>query len=125
MQFNKANELYILKGRKSRKFCRVCAFSLIGEKAVIERHYEFHHEEFETPEFLQKDQEPLDPCYKNWPKYKDDPENVELELLTPKKKVIYTRKRKEKQEKKDSYKKIANNQNKYEDIDIGELSKRA
>ena len=55
MKTNEANELFIRRGRKPRKFCRVCAFNLVGEKEVLARHYEFYHEELKNPEWLQKD----------------------------------------------------------------------
>ena len=55
MKSNQAGELYIMKGRKPRKFCRVCAFNLKGETALIKKHYEFMHDELKNPEWLLKD----------------------------------------------------------------------
>ena len=87
---NKKNELYIKDKNKRKMFCRICAQTLRGEAKLLQQLHATQHNGIGEPEWLKDGEDPVDCIWTNWLQYRDDPENIELEMVRERRRALHT-----------------------------------
>ena len=72
-------------------FCRICAQTLWGEAKLLRQHHSTQHGGIGEPKWLHFGEDPEDCIWSNWQQFKDDPINVELEMVRERRRALHTR----------------------------------